>query len=168
MEQGTKQKIEHYKWSYKKDKKKDRNRAGYQNIQTFLSRSEPKVETDSLKEILSDMQDRDIISNRGKETTKSFSVNEKTTDIQESCETSNCDDATNNVMNFIDESFNQILGNKIKTEIETALDTELKKLLKDVNGEQVIKVTETKDNIIKSLNDEIAFLRGELENKSSS
>ena len=70
-------------------------------------------------------------------------------------------------MNFIDESFNQILVNKIKIEVKTALDTELKKLLKDVNGEQVIKVTESKDNIndvfIKSLNDE-AFLRGELEN----
>ena len=73
-------------------------------------------------------------------------------------------------MNFIDKSFNQILVNKIKIEVKTALDTEVKKLLKDVNGEQVIKVTESKDNIndvfIKSLNDEIAFSRGELENRN--
>ena len=41
--------------------KKDRNRAGYQNICNFFNRSEPKMEMDSLKKLIEDLENREII-----------------------------------------------------------------------------------------------------------
>ena len=96
--------------------------------------------------------------------TESFYVNDKNCDddIQDEGVSLNCDDATNNVMTFLDDSFNKVLLNMINIEVETALNIKLDKLLKDSNGQNIIKVTESKEDS----NDEIVFLRRELENKS--
>ena len=40
--------------------RKDRNRACYQNILTFFNRNEPKVDMECLKEMICDMEKREI------------------------------------------------------------------------------------------------------------
>ena len=126
---------------------------------------------DSLKEVIISMEDRGIIINKGKGSTESFYTNDNSlvNIVQDGNDSLTCDDATNTAMTFIDESFNEILLNKIKTEVKSVLNTELNNLLKDSNWQKIIKVTEPKENnndlLINSLNDEIAFLRRELESK---
>ena len=66
---------------------------------------------DPLKEFIHDMQEGEIIINKGKGTTESFYLNEKPCDnnIHDGNESQNSDEVTNNVMTFTDDSFNEIL-----------------------------------------------------------
>ena len=52
--------------------KKDRNRAGYQNIFTFLNRNEPKLDMQTLKARVNNMVERGVLLNKGKGDNESF------------------------------------------------------------------------------------------------
>ena len=108
--------------------KKDRHRAGYQNILTFLNRNEPKLEMEPLKDILSNMEEREIIINKGKRESESFFIFEKSLSEENNIN----DEALNNLTLFNDENLNEVLLNKIKLEVKSAVDNAVN-ILKGTN-----------------------------------
>ena len=150
----------------------NRNRACYQNLQTYLNRNEPKVEMDDLKNIIADMERRNVIVNKGKDDKESFYVCENNDDIyvRDEKQKQNGDEDLEYSKSYIDNDFYQDIINRIKSEVKNVLSYELN-LLKDANGLNVIKIPEVKkpdnDVLLKTLNEEISFLRKELQSKDA-
>ena len=153
--------------------RKDRNRACYQNIWTFLNRGGNKLEMDDLKELLGNMIEKEMIVNKRKGDNDSFFVNDSNDTNEEEGNTITSNTVDEDIINLIDDSFHDILINKIKSEVKIAVNTELS-LLKITNTLQPFNVREhVQDNkninkvLLTSLNSEIAFLRKELESKDT-
>ena len=122
--------------------KKDRNRAGNKNILTFLNKNEPKLDTETLKVTLNDMEERGVIINKGKGDTESFFIIETILDATtEQKGEENSDDELRNLKTYIDDKLYEVSINKIKTEVKIVVSNEIN-VLKQSNELKVINVTE--------------------------
>ena len=169
--------------------RKDRNRAGFENILTKLNRDEPNLEMDKLKEIIISMTGKGSIIDKGKGDSNSFYIVEESSDSTTTVEGTNKknygdDDTLQNLQMFIDDKLHELIINKIKLEVKNALSQELNILhqsneLKVINVPQSIdsnkddsvnipqRIDYTNDAFVKSLHDEISFLRKEVESKDT-
>ena len=149
--------------------KKDRNRAGYQNIFTFLNRNEPKLDMQTLKARVNNMVERGVLLNKGKGDNESFFISETNLHLTTEGE-ENGDDELRNLKSYIDDKLYEVLINKIKTEVKNVVSCEIN-ILKESNELKVINITEPKEKVndvlLNSLNNEISFLRKELESKDA-
>lgn len=151
--------------------KKDRHKACYQSIQTFLNRNEPQLEMENLKKVLDDLEKKNLIKNKGKRNFESFSILEENLDSTscEDAEKQHGDDETlKSLTSFIDDKLYEVLINNIKLEVQNVIDSKLS-ALKEVNELNRDKISEPAENVnevlVKSFNDEISFLRKEIESK---
>lgn len=151
----------------------NRNRVCYQNLQTYLNRNEPKVEMEDLKNIIADMERRNVIVNKGKDDKESFYVCENGDDVmyvRDEKQKQNGYEDLEYFKSYIDNDFYQDIINRIKSEVKSVLSYELK-LLKDDNELNVIKIPEVikndNDVLLQTLNGEISFLRKELQSKDA-
>ena len=78
----------------------------------------------------------------------------------------NSNEEFTNLKTFIDESFNEMLLNKIKIEVAKVVDIKLNELIQ-CNGNVINPNVEeyTNDNLLNSVKSEISFLRKSLESK---
>ena len=168
--------------------KSNRNRAGYQNIQSFLNRTEPKLDMDKLKVRLGELEEQGIIINKVKGEVESFSIKQDSAS-GDTAKEKDGDDDIRDLKSFLDDSFYNVLINRIKLEVNNALreinviksDDELRviNIPNDTNEETKLKdevislkkVLECKDktneSLLKSLYEEIAFLRNEITSKDT-
>ena len=167
----------------------NRNREGYQNIQRFLNRTEPKLVMDNLKGRLVVLEEHGIIINKGRGEVESFSIKEQDSPSDDTAKDKHGDDDLHDLKSLLDESF-YVLINRIKLEVNNALpeinviknDSELRviKIPKDTNEEtkslkdevsSLKKELECKDktneSLLKSLYEEIAFIRNEITTKDT-
>ena len=165
------------------------NRAGYQNIQSFLNRIEPKLDMDKLKVRLGELEEQGIIINKVRGEVESFSIIKQDSASGDTAKEEDGDDDLCDLKSFLDDSFYNVLINRIKLEVNNALleinviksDDELRviNIPNDTNEETKLKdevvslkkVLECKDktneSLLKSLYEEIAFLRNEITSKDT-
>ena len=104
--------------------KKGRNRAGYQNIFTFLNRNEPKLDMQTLKARVNNMVERGVLLNKGKGDNESFFISETNLHLTTEGE-ENGDDELRNLKSYIDDKLYEVLINKIKTEVKNVVSCEI-------------------------------------------
>ena len=177
--------------------KNNRNRAGYQNILTFYNRSEPKLTMQQLKETLKALEEKGMIVNKSKDDIESFCTAEHSSEKTLSpSKEKHGGDSIEDLMHFLDESFQTILIGRIKDEIMSAVDVKIENLnlneLKVVNSpdnhtsdsdtiqqlrDEITQLKHelrigdireiSKDELIDNLRNEICFLKGEIDNKNA-
>ena len=160
--------------------RKSRSRPCYQNILNLVNRGgEFHLEMDELKKIINEMVKKNIIVDKGKNGNESLYITSEI--ITDADLTDNEDDdieSLSEIESFINEKFNHVLLNKIKSEIVSALSDKsfldnVKRInsgdndntpnsLKDANP----IITSNNDLLIEVLKDEINFLRNELASKN--
>ena len=119
---------------------------------TFLNKNEPKLDTETLKDTLNDMEEREVIINKGKGDTESFFIIETILDATtEQKSEENGDDELRNLKTYIDDKLYEVLINKIKTEIKIVASNEIN-VLKQSNELKVINVTEPNEKVNDLLN----------------
>ena len=103
--------------------RKRRNRACYQNILAFINRNEPQLEMEQLKVIIPDMEEQNLIMNKGKVNAESFYIVQRDLDnLTEDLEIiENSDDDLTGLTNFIDEKLYEVIINNIKAEVKNIL-----------------------------------------------
>ena len=141
-----------------------RSRPGYQNVLTHLNRGEYKdLKMDELKAVIDDMVEINIIRKSG-EQHESFYV------IDNNYEEKN----EKSVETFINDEFYSVIINRIKVEVNIALENALKEnslpavnqtKIND-NSESMMKDNVHKDMLIEQLNKQIELFQNELGNKN--
>ena len=166
--------------------RKGRSRPCYQNILNFINRGDIKVQMDSLKTVLNDLVERNVLEMKGDTDRESFYVIDGGDSTETLEEIAEIVDIENNILstsaeNFIQEKFHETLINMINVEVKKALselsvdELSVKKLCK-LNTSDIIKthVQESQecvsdnDNgnvLISVLKSEITFLRNEMNSK---
>ena len=151
--------------------RKRRNRACYQSILQFLNRNEPQLEMEQLKVIILGMETQNAVINKGKRNTESFYITQNLYDSTDDSEIiENIDDDLMG-LNLIDEKFYEVIINNIKAEVKNVLNSDVI----NVNGTEInscdipvniIKNRQSSNDLLyKSLQEEICFLRKEIESK---
>ena len=151
--------------------RKNKKRACYQNILNLMNRNDPNLEMEQLKEIIMGMEEKNLVINKGKSDAESFFIMQEDLDasieIKEDKQHEN-GESLKSLTSFIDGKLYEVILNNIKTEVKNVVYSELN-MLKEANELSIIKIPEqsenTNDVFIKSLNEEIAFLRKELQSK---
>ena len=125
--------------------KGNRNRACFQNILTFFNRSKPNIDMDKLKNVLADMESKRIVKNNGEEGKETFFIN--TAQEDSNVDNNNIAASTDidEFISYIDDNFYNVLVNKIKSEVKSAVKHELKQL-EHFNDLTVIKKAESIDS----------------------
>ena len=146
-----------------------RSRPCYQNIQTHLNRGEYKdLQMDDLKSVLDVMLEKNIPRKIG-EQNESFYVTEET----ENLKNDETNESTKSLESFINEEFYSVIINRIKLEVNVAVEKALEaNSLPAVHDAKIYEESEVKlkDNkqktLIENLNKQIEFLQNELVNKN--
>ena len=154
--------------------RKRRNRAGFQNILEFFNRECPKLEMKQFKDIMISMEKKNLIINKGRSDLESFYIMQDDLDasIEDNCSIPNGVDIPNyseckqTLENFLDDQFETVLTNKIKDEVKSQMDILVNKL-NIANSLSAIKNehSDANDLLIKTLKDEISFLRSQIKSK---
>ena len=152
--------------------KKDRNRASYQNIHNFLNRRGIKMEMENVKKALSNLTERNVLINKGKESKESFWITNETF-ISESRDKNELEAETgiDAIKEFIDDNFYATLVDRIKTGVKDAIhnlitsdDEGLSNHIVK-NQDSMLKEKTGLENLITILKKDIDFLRKELQSK---
>ena len=99
--------------------RKDRNRAGYQNIQNFLYRRGIKLEMEKMKGVVNHLIERNDIIDKGKE---SFWIVGEASILESQDKTESEEElGISAIKEFFDDKFYSTLMNKIKIEVKVAL-----------------------------------------------
>ena len=154
------------------------SRPCYQNILNFVNRGDIKVEMDSLKLVLNNLVERNVLEIRGEEGKESFFVNcgEEITASEEIKDGGHVDNFDNNTLgisaeNFIQEKFHETLINMIKIEVKKSLCelnvNELSQLnapvITPLQAQESEECVSDKENVlISALKSEISFLRAQM------
>ena len=144
--------------------KSNRNRAGYQNIQSFHNRTEPKLSMPQLKETLQDLVEKGIIVMKLKDEVESFHIVEDITEATDSqSKEQHGDDSVEHLMNYLDEAFNTVLIDRIKNDIMCDVDEKIKQLnINELNHVSTPNINKRDSDTIGPLHDEIRHLKNEL------
>ena len=154
--------------------RKRRNRAGFQNILEFFNRECPKLEMKQFKDIMISMEKKNLIINKGRSDLESFYVMQDDLDasiednssIPNGVDIPNYSECKQTLENFLDDQFETVLTNKIKDEVKSQMDILVNKL-NIANSLSAIKNehSDANDLLIKTLKDEISFLRSQIKSK---
>ena len=150
--------------------KKDRNRACFQNIHTFMNRRGINIEMEKLQKVIYNLILRNVIVDKGREGKQSFFLVDLTSEGKEIIDEVTCDSehesSFNAIYELIDERFYSILINKIKSEVKLALSesqhNETIQNVKYINNKNEVNL---KEDLITTLKEEITFLRNEMASK---
>ena len=162
--------------------KKDRNRACFQNIHDFINRRGISATMEDIKRVLDKLVHGNVIVNKGKDGKESFFVIDIKSDNGDMPNNRTLEDEKNELSNsgtavdeFINNKNYETLLNSIKCEVKLAVNTELNFLgitSKTISLNNKVISNDSKDvfkNIndllLKTLNNEISFLRQELASK---
>ena len=155
--------------------KRRRNRAGYQSIQSFLNRDEPKLDMETLKRCLKEMEDVKLIEKKINDEKESFSVLEESVQSIDMPKKKHGDDIDEekNIDDFsdLDDSYQKLSYNalvkKIKIEVKNQVKSELSML--NTNELTVVNPVTTENHdatVINALKDEIASFKNQLSAKN--
>ena len=152
-----------------------KNRPCFQNILELVKRGGKEMDYDTLKEIITGMVDRNIVEDKGKEGCESFYVVMKDK-LDESIDENEGlgDFHDKEIEHLVDdehltnEQFNDILINRIKSEVKNALIESKVYVDNTINNDASLHkpIIDRYDTLIDTLKSEISFLRNAVASKN--
>ena len=150
------------------------SRPCFKNILSSINRDGFNLNMEELKDFTNKMIEKNIIYDNGKEGVESFYLTE-VGNMGKTLAKENINDLESDLINYLNDEFYDILIKRIKSEVSSAL-TELnaRTISTDINNsltfQQESNNTKTDNNnniLIAALNDEIKFLRSEINSKDT-